>query len=367
MKVLWLANVPAPYRVNFFNELGKHIDLTVLFEKRTSDIRDKSWLDFEFKHFRGVFLHGKKTSVSEAMCFDVIKYIKKNIYDFIVVTDFTSPTGMLAIEYMRMRGINYWLESDGGFAKSGVGFKESIKRHFIRGAQLYLSTGKLHDEYYLKYGASKDKIVRYPFTSIENSDILEKPISKKEKLEIRKKHDIVEEKVILTVGQFVPRKGFDLLLKACENLDDNVGVYFVGGTATEEYWEIVNKYNLKNVHFVGFKQKADIIEYYKAADFFVLPTREDVWGLVINEAMAYGLPVITTTKCIAGTELIANGENGYIVENENVHELTNRICELLVNESSLEEMKTKALYTARQYTLEKMVQTHLDLFCGWKA
>ena len=51
-----------------------------------------------------------------------------------------------------------------------------------------------------------------------------------------------------------------------------------------------------------------------ASDLFVLPTREDIWGLVINEAMSFGLPIITTRKCIAGTELITDGENGYLLE-----------------------------------------------------
>ena len=49
------------------------------------------------------------------------------------------------------------------------------------------------------------------------------------------------------------------------------------------------------------------------AAFSKMPTREDIWGLVINEAMAYGLPIITTDNCLAGLELIKNEENGYII------------------------------------------------------
>ena len=71
--------------------------------------------------------------------------------------------------------------------------------------------------------------------------------------------------------------------------------------------------NLNNVHFIDFKNKDTLKEYYHVADVFVLPTREDIWGLVINEALAYGLPVITTDKCMAGLEMIENGKNGYII------------------------------------------------------
>lgn len=59
-----------------------------------------------------------------------------------------------------------------------------------------------------------------------------------------------------------------------------------------------------NIVFVEFKTKEDLIDYYRAADLFVLPTREDIWGLVVNEAMAAGTPVITTTNCGAGMEIL---------------------------------------------------------------
>lgn len=55
-----------------------------------------------------------------------------------------------------------------------------------------------------------------------------------------------------------------------------------------------------------------------AADIFVHPTREDIWGLVVNEAMAKGLPVITTDRCVAGLELIKNESVGRIVPVENI-------------------------------------------------
>ena len=60
---------------------------------------------------------------------------------------------MLAIEYMRMKKIPYYLECDGGFHKSGKGFKERVKRHFISGAKGYITTGKACTEYYETYGA----------------------------------------------------------------------------------------------------------------------------------------------------------------------------------------------------------------------
>lgn len=62
----------------------------------------------------------------------------------------------------------------------------------------------------------------------------------------------------------------------------------VGGEPTEDYLQMRASLGLDNVHFVGFQKKEALSRYYRAADLFVLPTREDIWGLVINEAMAYG-------------------------------------------------------------------------------
>lgn len=76
MKILWLTNVPSPYRVDFFNELGKSCELTVLFEKRTSDERNKSWQNYKFLNFTGVFLNGKSVNTDTAICPGVVKYVK---------------------------------------------------------------------------------------------------------------------------------------------------------------------------------------------------------------------------------------------------------------------------------------------------
>ena len=97
-------------------------------------------------------------------------------------------------------------------------------------------------------------------------------------------------------------------------------------------------------------------KYYKMADVFVLPTREDIWGLVVNEAMAYGLPVVTTDKCNAGLELIQNGENGYIVSTDNYIELEEGIRKTL--DHSL-VMGNNALLKIGDYTIERMAVDHI--------
>ena len=79
----------------------------------------------------------------------------------------------------------------------------------------------------------------------------------------------------------------------------------------KEYINYISEHQLTNVFFFDFMNKELLFKYYQISDLFVLPTREDIWGLVINEAMANGLPIITTDKCVAGKELI--NDNGYII------------------------------------------------------
>ena len=83
----------------------------------------------------------------------------------------TTPSGIIAIEYMKLRKIPYIMESEGGFAKDGKGFKEKLKKHLMTGAEWYFSTSPIGDEYFLKYGADPDKFVKYPFTSLFADDI----------------------------------------------------------------------------------------------------------------------------------------------------------------------------------------------------
>lgn len=360
-RVLFLTNIPSPYRVKFFNELGKKCDLTVLFEKGSSQERDESWKNYKFENFKGIVLNGKSLGVDKAFSVDVCKYINNFRYDNIIATNLATPTGMLAIEYMKLNRIPYYLEGDGAFAKSGKGIKEKFKKYFIKGAKGYFSTSAEHDKYYITYGAPKNKIYRYPFTSISENDILEELPSDQEILNIRTKLGITEKKVVLAVGQFIYRKGFDVLLNAAEHLPDDVGVYFVGGEPTEEYLKIKEEKKLINVHFVGFKQKDDLKDYYMASDVFVLPTREDIWGLVINEAMAYGLPVVTTDRCIAGLELVKNGENGFIVPVDDWQLLVESINNIICDEKLKKLMSQANLEKISMYTFSTMVESHLNI------
>ena len=331
MKVLILWRGPSPYRVDFFNELGKLCDLTVLFERTPKQIPDKekSWFHENFDYFKAVYLKSWNIG-KDVISFQQFKYLWNSPkYDYIIIGMYSTWIQTLSILFMKIFRIPYILNSDGGFIKQESKLVYKIKRFIISGASAYLASSNGTAEYLQYYGASQ-KIIIYPFTTAFKKDVC-KMNSINEKVYCRKTIGAKEETIVLYSGQFIHRKGIDILLKAANEVDKKCGIYIVGGKPTSEYLSIVSQYKLTNIHFIDFKTPKELVAYYKAADIYVLPTREDIWGLVINEAMSYGLPIITTNKCLAGVELIENGKNGYIIPEENSIELAKYINILIRN------------------------------------
>lgn len=360
MKVLYLLNIPSPNRVNYFNELGKMCELTVLFETEASTERDESWKHYKFDNFLGIVMPGIRTSLDTAFCPSVIKHLKKDKYDYVIVANLASPTGLFAVAWLRMKQIPYYYEGDGGIAGNAKGIKALLKRFIISSAEICFSTTDAFDQYCMTYGAKPEKIRRYPFSSIYESDILKKVLKEYDKAVLKKQLGIKENKVILSVGRIIHLKGFDLLLDAyAETNNPAWGLYIVGGIVNEELQTIILQKGIKNVYFIDFILPDELRKYYEAADIFVLPTRYDPWGLVVNEAMAAGLPVITTFACGAGTEMVRSNKTGYLYEAERTKELKEYLLTLMNCGELREKMGTEALNTAHGYTLEKMAETHI--------
>lgn len=358
--VLFITNIPAPYRIDFYNELGKEMDLTVLFEaKGASDQGIRFNYNMEtISNFKAVFL-SEGNICENKINWEIVRFLRKNKFDEIVVTSYSYYTEMIGLMYLKLHRIPYYMETDGGMIRKESGIKRWYKRFLISGAKGYFSPSKSSDDYLAFYGAKRDKIYRYPFTSLKKDDILPQLLTSDEKRNYKNQLGIHEKFMILGVGQFIHRKGWDVLLKATAKLDREIGVYIVGGEPTEEYLKIQKDYGLTNVHFDRFKTKEELKKYYKAADLFVLPTREDIWGLVVNEAMAYGLPVITTDRCVAGVELVENGVTGQIIPVEDVDRLRTAIIDYIDYPCSV---PLACLHKIEFYTIEEMAKKHAQYF-----
>lgn len=361
MKVLFTTNLPSPYRVDFFRALGEKCELTVLFERRTAANRDERWAKEEFGGFRAVFLPGISLGEETAFCPAVLKYVGDKSFDRIIIGMYSSPTSLFAIEFMRMRRIPFLLNADGGTVREENTLKYRFKRHFIGAARQWLSTGRLTDDYFLHYGARRDGILFYPFTSLKEEDFARaRALRDVPRETLREKLGMTEKRIVLSVGRFSYEagygKGYDAVMRAAERMGPETGFYLVGDEPTQEFLDWKETHGLGHVHFLPFKEKVQLGEYYAAADVFVLMTKYDVWGLVINEAMMYGLPVVTTNRCMAGCELVKDGENGYLLEVGDDRGLQERLTAMLGDGNLLRRFGEKSRKRIAGYTVERMAE-----------
>lgn len=258
MKILFVTNIPVPYRIDFYNELGKKVDLTVVFEaKGAADQGIKFNYNFdEIKNFKAIFLSDGNIKENK-INWTIFKAIKGN-YDKIVLTSYSYMTEMALLIYFKFKRVPYYLSSDGGIIK----YKEQklrkwYKTFLISGAKGYFSPSDMSDKYLEYYGAKKNVIYRYPFTSYKKKNQIEEIITDIEKEKIKTKLNIKEKYLVLGVGQFIYRKGWDLLLNAMEGISDEVALCLIGGKPTEEYKRIVAEKKLQ--HGLWFLQSIFII------------------------------------------------------------------------------------------------------------
>lgn len=353
VKILAFADFPSPYRVEVFKGLAKEYDMLVVFDKMSDQNRNAAW----FCKNKGLNSISLLEEAGRMQFEKELKQIKK--YDLVLAYDYHIKNAIrLEIDCIKNK-VPYIMNLDGAFIRKNF-IKNIIKRYLVTHAAGYFASGNHAAEYFKYFGADENKIYYHPFTSLHADEVLKEPLSETEKTRYKKKLGVDKSKMVLTIGQFIHRKGFDVLLEAWnKELDESCSLVIVGGGEEEnQYRQYIADHNLENVQLVGFKQKEEIFEYYKAADLFVLPTREDIWGLVINEAMACGLPVISTNMCLGAVELIENGINGYIVPVNNSNELTEAMKKLLCVDSSV--IGIVNLQKITNYTYENVIKSHIQ-------
>ncbi|EOU1896262.1 glycosyltransferase family 4 protein [Clostridium perfringens] len=361
MRVLILTTIMAPYRVNLFNELGKLCDLTVCFEQKADKSRNDSWYDDKAINFKFVALKHWEKSLKKIKL-SISNYVNKNKFDIAIAYEYSTPTAMFFMQLCKLKKIPYLINCDGAFVSSNL-IKGLVKSYFIIGASGYLANGSNARKYFINYGANEEKIYNHNFSSLYKSEILEEPITLDEKIKLKNELKLPNKKVVISVGQFIYRKGLDVLLEAWNYIDnDNVHLLIIGeGEKKSEYKKIIQDNNYNNVSIMNFMDKRTLFRYYKACDLFVLPTREDIWGLVINEAMACGLPIITTDKCIAGIELIEDYKNGFIIPTDNSKELSKKLNKLISNKNLCEQMSKNNIKKIKTYNLEDLALSHIKV------
>lgn len=340
-KVLYLSNIEVPYRVRVFNELSKHCDLTVLYERKKAEIRDSDWTKSETSSYKREFLRGIKLRNENSFSFKILKYVFKK-YDAVIVGCFNSPVQMLAILLMRIFRKKYILNIDGEVFLEGKGLKNSLKKFFLSGADRYLTAGEKCAES-IKAIAKGKPIIPYFFSSLSESELRENYEKRCER-----------NGSVLVVGQYLPVKGIDVALNAAK-MDSSIKYKFVGmGNRTEEFIKAFNADKVPNVEFVPFLKKTDLEEEYKKCSLFVLPSRQECWGLVINEAASFGTPIVSTYGSGAAVEFLIDDYPEFLAKPDNSEDLFLCIKRAL-EFSQLGEYSRFLMEKSKKYTIESGV------------
>ncbi len=359
MKVFWLFNHPAPYKINYFNELGKQVDLDVYFERASEKSRNSIFYSEKPLSFSCHICASKAWGEGDNYTRDPVKALKKNRYDIIVINGWRTLTEQRTIAYCKRHKIPYVFWINGGIVKPNEGiFKRLIKTHFIKGAKLYFSPDENSASYLTYYGADKDKIAYYPYSTVFEKELPNGPIDLKEKKTLRETLGLKGERIYFSVGQFIERKNYKTLIRLWRLMNPSDSLYILGeGEQKEEYESLIRSLDLHNVFLLPFKPHEEILKYFKAGDCFVFLSKEDIYGHVINEALSQALPVVSSKNVNAALHLIKNGENGYLINLDNENENAS-----LLRGFPNKTMEENALKVARDNTMEKSAQFFVDYF-----
>ena len=353
-KVLIVFNHPAPYKVRLFNELSKYFDLHVIFERDSASDRNKNFYFEEKYNFTTHKIHGIKFGREGFISSGVKKHLQYNEYDLVIMNGYSHFAEMNAINWMKKWKAPYVLYINGGTIKKESSLKRKIKHHYISRANAYFSPDEESNKYLTYYGANPQRILNYPYSTIyENEIVKERP----NKEEIRKELNIKFDKVFVSSGQLIKRKNYLSLVKEWKKFPENYGFFLIGdGKQRNEIEELIKSENIKNVVLTGFLSREEMFKYFRAADAFLFPSKEDIYGHVINEALSQGIPAISTNKVNSAVKLIKNAKNGFLL-----NELKGKELEKAVNEILKLDLFDNCVNTAKENTIEKMAERHVEM------
>jgi len=365
-KLAVLNAAPTRYQSPFFRELAKHhkIDLTVYFCVNEPKCYDRYALEgYNYKFLRNYSLDYRipffgKTNIG------IIRELIVNKYDAILVYGYSMFTCYLAFlaAYLTKTPILMIgaIIEETSYPLYIKLLRKIFLRPLFRTFSAFLSVGTLNTKFYMNYGVPKSKIFLVPYPV--DTEFFRKKYKelKEKKKKLRKELNLSSNlPVILRTSRLIPEKRPLDLLKAYEIIQDNINaqVVFVGdGSERKTLEKYVKKNNLKNVYFAGFKGRETLSKYYAAADVFVVTSEYETWGSVINEAMCFGLPIITTDKVGASHDLVKHGKNGFIYKPGDINALAFYLETILNNHKLMKKLGEESLNIISKWTFKEDVE-----------
>ena len=270
------------------------------------------------------------------------------------MNSFSKISEIKAIRYMKKKRIPFALYINGGVVRKENAIKKAFKKSLISSAKWFFSPSIEADKYLLNYGVKQEQIYHYPYSTLYEKDIIHAPLNSHDKEMTRKKYGLPNNEIFVNASQFIDRKNNLQLINIFKNLDKTL--LLIGeGPEKKQYEKLINEENIKNIYILPFKKKDELFKILQCCDYFITLSKEDIYGHTINEALANGLPVISSIQVIGARTLIENGINGYIVP-LNDKEIIKAINQ--INPSMIQN----AINKAKNYTIENSAQVHLNIF-----
>ena len=351
-RVAIIHNIIAPYRIPVFEKLAKNpsIDLKVFYCAETHS--DRNWEVNACETYDYTILLGTCIQVGSFKYHvnpSIVWELLRGNYDVVILGGCCDFTTQLAFIFSKLMKIPLILWSEGiTSAQSRIGKLASpFTNHIVASVDAVVVPGELSRQYHITCGAMPERVFIAP-SIVDNEFYIEQYNQlKPKKDQLKKDRGIAHNKVILYMGQLIERKGIQYLISAYKSFKQDYNdacLVIVGdGPLKDNLQRACIEQNIEDVIFTGWVTEKEKVVYYSIADVFVLPTLEDVWGLVVNEAMCCGLPIITTNAAGCSIDLIENGYNGYIVDSGDTEQLYHALLDVFEGSVKPDRMGIRSL------------------------
>jgi len=346
MRLAMLTNMVPPYRQPMFEALARieRGELLVLTLARSE--KNRAWSLPDSASVRQVVVPGRHVFIGER---DWALHVNRSVAgvlagyrpDVLVIGGYDSPAQWEALLRARATGLPtvLWSGSHAYSSRSRSRLVLGLKRLFVRQCDAFLAYGTLAAQYLVTLGAAPTRIV----TGINAADASFFGAPSPERSFHRAWGGGQFRAIACCSAQLIERKGIDVAIEAMSRVDENVALWVVGdGPLRPRYEQLARDRAPGRVFFLGHHEYEELPAIYGAADFFVLPSRREVWGLVVNEAMAAGRPVIATRGCGATADLIEGRNTGIAVEPDDPKALADAINVLARDDSQRAAMGARA-------------------------
>ncbi|MCX6924885.1 MAG: glycosyltransferase family 4 protein [Verrucomicrobia bacterium] len=372
-KLAWLVHSPTPYKAPFFVRLAAQPEVYATFLFLYWDDPQRSWTlealpGVKYKVLPGFSLR-RRLREKEHFHFGpaVIRELWRGRFDLVVVCGYGHPTLLLAIVYCLVTGTPFVLQGESHVVQQRHVLKKALKRWLLfpllRRATAAFATGQKATDYWAEVGIPRKKIFILSNTPDVEFFVSNSDRARSGRLKVRAALGLDNRRSGIYVGRFVAAKGIEVLLIAIAALESTKRpqLLLVGdGPLKARYEEIIQRHNLP-VKLIGFQQKEQLPEYYAAADFFVLPSLSEPWGVVVNEAMACGLPVLLSDQVGAAYDLLEEGRNGFMLSAGDVAAWTKGLERIMaLSDAELTRMGVTSREIVRPWNHEANVKSVLE-------